>query len=139
MVEATTTNPQRGGKVVRSKYMMLEIFSYLWTRREAIYNLRMLNRRFLQYRKDPYLENFSQDRATEMLYYEVRAEEDLEHFKRLVKYGKIMESVDCLVIDCFYDFGHYKEFMKPMTSEEKQAYQAKWSKLAHLLASAPRY
>ena len=89
---------------------MLEIFSFLWTRREAIYELRCINRRFKEYSKDPYLENYSQGRATEMIYYEIRADSDLEHFKKLIKYGKIMEMLDCLVIDCFYDFGHFKSF-----------------------------
>ena len=54
-----------------------------------------------------------------MIYYEVRAERDLAHFKNLVKYGKIMESLDCLVIDCFYDFGHFKKLMQGIEPKDQ--------------------
>lgn len=72
MVEAST-NKEVGPSLAKSKYSMLEVFSFLYTRREAIYNLRLINKRFKNYSKDPYLENYSQGRTTEMIYYEVRA------------------------------------------------------------------
>ena len=87
---------------------MLEIFSYLYTRQEAIYNLRSINKRFHQYSHDPYLDNYKTDRATYLSYFEVRAPADLPYFKKMVKYGNIMQAIDTLAIDFFYDFGHYK-------------------------------
>jgi hypothetical protein len=69
-----------------------------------------------------------------MIYYEVRAPSDLEHFRKLIRYGKIMASLDCLVIDCFYDFGHFKTLLKPLPFLEQTAFEAKWLEVAQLLA-----
>ena len=59
MVEASTPKTESQSKLVKSKYSMLEILSYAFTRREAIYVMRMINKRFFELSKDTYLENFS--------------------------------------------------------------------------------
>ena len=66
MVEAKES--QTKVKLAKSKYAMLEIFSFLWTRREAIYELRRINRRFKDYSKDPYLENYGKTKRIERVY-----------------------------------------------------------------------
>jgi hypothetical protein len=58
-----------------------------------------------------------------MLYFEVRAKSDLVHFQKLIKYASIMQASDCLVIDCFYDFGHFKSLVQQLPFLELREYQ----------------
>lgn len=46
MVEVTS-KPTSLSRLVKSKYAMLEILSYVFTQREAIYTMRMVNKKFL--------------------------------------------------------------------------------------------
>jgi hypothetical protein len=73
-----------------------------------------------------------------MLYFEVRVADDLPYFKKLIRFGKIMDAVDCLVIDCFYDFGHYKNMFKAKPYEMEENHK-KWTELAEVISSGSRY
>lgn len=50
-----------------------------------------------------------------------------------------MESLDCLVIDCFYDFGHFKNLKAGVEPQEMQRYEQNWSEVANLISSGSRY
>jgi hypothetical protein len=55
---------------------MLEIFRASFTRAEAVLNLRQLSKKYFQFSKDSYLENFGQ--TQDNVYIEIRTKEDLK-------------------------------------------------------------
>ena len=81
---------------------MLEIFRAAYNRQEACTMLRLLNRKFLTLSKDKYLDNFYEEQGD--LYFEVRNQDDLAYFKKMIRYTNAMKSLTCLHIQFWYNF-----------------------------------
>ena len=88
--------------MVRSKYGMLEIFRATYNRTDAVIILRQLNKRFLGLSTDPYLDIFTSSR--DIMFYEVRKDEDLQYFRKMIRYASLSYCSSCLQIEFFWNF-----------------------------------
>lgn len=91
--------------MVRSKYGMLEILRATFNRVDAVMTMRKMNKRFLALSRDAYLETFSDTQDT--MFFEVRKQEDLAYFQKMVKYANLIKGENCLHIEFFWNFGKH--------------------------------
>ena len=88
--------------MLRSKYGMMEIFRVAFNRTDAVTILRQLNKRFLKLSTDAYLDTFTSSK--DIMFYEIRKEEDLEYFRKMVRYANLSYCSSCLQIEFFWNF-----------------------------------
>ena len=119
---------EAANRCAQSKYGMLEIFRSSFTRAEAVLNLRQLSKKYFQFSKDSYLENFGQTRDN--VYIEIRTKEDLKLLESAIQYCKIINCPDILQVEVFYKF--------PKLDDQKEE-QKHVDRLLTLLASSYGY
>ena len=92
-------------KMTKSKYGMLEIFRAAFSRENAVGMMRRLSKKFRALSSDAYLDQFVEE--GEPLIQEIRSEEELVKFSRMVDFVNLFRSSQCLKIDFFWNFKRF--------------------------------